>query len=188
MENAAREYPPRVEIINGKTFLMSPRPLIQHNVISSNIYFAFASYLRGKPCVPFSDGVDVHLDDKNWFIPDAMIVCNPDIIQADGIHGAPDLIVEVLSPSTMKNDRGLKMQAYARAGVREYWIVTPMGRSVEVYYNQRGIFVLDETYVECSELELSMMDDKERAAVKTEIKVSLYEDLFVNVADIFYRT
>lgn len=167
--------------------MMSPRPLIRHNLAAGNIHHIFASYLWGKTCVPFADGVDVHLDDKNWFIPDVMIVCNPDIIKEDAVYGAPDLVVEVLSPSTMTNDRGPKMLAYAKAGVKEYWIVSPLSRSVEVYLNHDGTFMLDGTYYDYSGTELARMNDEERAAIKKEIKVSLYDDLFVPVKDIFYR-
>lgn len=187
MDNLAQKEPPRTEIIAGKTVLMSPRPLISHNLVSGNIYRLFANYLQGKTCVPFADGVDVHLNDQNWFVPDAMIVCNPEIIKENGIYGTPDLVVEVLSPSTMRYDRGPKMKAYAQAGVKEYWLVTPLARSVEVYLNHDGVFELDDTYAVYSEADLSVMDEKEKAAIKHQIKVSLYDDLLVNVEDIFYR-
>jgi len=187
MDNLAQKEPPRMQIIAGKTVLMSPRPLISHNLVASNIYYIFAKYLHGKTCVPFADGVDVHLNDQNWFVPDAMIVCNPDIIKENGIYGAPDLVVEVISPSTMRYDRGPKMQAYAKAGVKEYWLVTPLARSVEVYLNHGGVFEIDETYAVYSEADLSVMNDEEKAAIKPQIKVSLYDDLLVNVEDVFYR-
>ena len=187
MMNAAPEYPPRVEIIDGKTMLMSPRPMLRHHIVAGNIYCIFAEYLDGKLCAPFFGGVDVHLDDKNWFVPDVMIVCNHDIIKEDGIYGTPDLVVEVLSPSTMKNDRGPKLRAYAKAGVKEYWLVTPLSRTIEVYLKQDGELVLDEVYAEHSVWELDHMDPEDRAAVKMQIKVSLYDDLYVTVADVFQR-
>lgn len=62
-----------------------------------------------------------------------MIVCNRSIIHDDAIYGAPDLVVEVLPPSTTKNDRGPKMRHYAEAGVKEYWIVTPIGKTAESF-------------------------------------------------------
>ena len=114
-----------------------------------------------------------------------MIVCDRSIIKDDGIHGAPDLVVEVLSPSTSKNDRGPKMVHYAAAGVKEYWLVTPQQKLVEVYYNVDGHFVIDETYTIYEDWELRQMSDEERAAAKTEIPVSLYDDFLVNLEDIF---
>lgn len=108
------------EIINGEVVYMSPRPLVNHSVVSGNIYTIFNSYLKGKKCRAYVDGVYIRLDKmknaalpgnykKDRLIPDAMIVCNPDIIKTDGIYArAPDLVVEVLSPSTSKNDKGIK--------------------------------------------------------------------------------
>lgn len=118
--NVACKEPPRVERIEGKTYLMSPRPRVSHNRVAFRIAHIFANYLEGKTCVPFADGTDVHLDNENTYIPDAMIVCDRSIIKDDGIYDAPDLVVEVLSPSTMQNDRGPKMRHYAAAGVKEY--------------------------------------------------------------------
>ena len=116
-----------------------------------------------------------------------MIISNRESIHEDAIYGAPDLVVEVLSPSTMRRDRTMKMKKYAAAGVREYWIVTPGTKSVEVYLNQEGTFELDEVYVDFTELELKAMDEEERQAVKWQIKVSLYDDLFVDVKEIFEK-
>ena len=111
------------ELINGKIFMMSPRPSYFHNQVSSNIYLIFANYLRGKRCTAIADGTALFLSETNHFVPDFMLVCDPDKIKADGVHGAPDLVAEVLSPGTAKNDRGPKMQVYESFGVKEYWLV-----------------------------------------------------------------
>lgn len=105
--NLAYQEEPREELLGGRIYMMSS-PTVNHSQIASNIYYAFRSYLKGKTCRPFNDGVDVYLTENDRVIPDAMIVCNKNIIRLDGIHGAPDLIVEVLSPGTAKNDRGYK--------------------------------------------------------------------------------
>lgn len=90
MGNTIFKEEPRYEIINGKTVMMSPSSAVNHNTIITNITRIFGNYLDGKRCRNFSDGVDVHLDDKNTVIPDAMIICNRDIIKNDGIYGAPE--------------------------------------------------------------------------------------------------
>ena len=185
MENLAYREPPRVERIEGKTYLMSPRPRGKHNRVAFNIARIFEDYLAGKTCMAFCDGTDVFLDDQNWYIPDAMIVCDRSIIRDDGIHGAPDLVVEVLSHATSKHDRGAKMVHYAAAGVKEYWLVTPQQKLVEVYYNDGGHFEIDETYTIYDELELRQMNDEQRAAAKTSIPISLYDDFSVSLDDIF---
>lgn len=78
------------------------------------------------------------------------------------------------------------MRHYAAAGVREYWIVSPIAKSVEVYYNEKKRFELAAVYTLFSEKDLAHMDEDERHAVQTEIPVSLYDDFRVQVKDIFY--
>lgn len=173
------------ELIGGEFVMMSPRPTVNHNRTSENIYSLFRSYLKGKKCVPFGDGYDLFLSDKDHFIPDMMVVCDRDKIQPDGVHGSPDLVVEVLSPGTAKRDRGYKLDAYARCGVREYWIVDTANQSVEQYLPENGRFVLHEVYVIYPDWMLARMKEEERAAVVTQFRCSLYDDLNISLDDIF---
>ena len=80
------------------------------------------------------------------------------------------------------------MRHYAEAGVREYWIVTPVGKTVEVYYNHNGRFEIDAVYTDFSDHDLELMDDDDRKNVCLEIPVSLYDDFRVKVKDIFVNT
>ena len=104
------------------------------------------------------------------------------------LQGAPDLVVEVLSPSTAKNDRGHKKDIHEQCGVREYWIVSPKEKTVEVYLLQNSRYVLDGHYTRYSEEELEEMSEEDRAAVITHFQCSLYDDLELSLDDIFYRT
>lgn len=175
------------EIINGKVVMMAS-PTMNHMFIAGNIYNLFFNYLRGKRCVPFQDGVTLFLDEKENYKPDMMVVCDPDKMkETDGVHGAPDLAVEVLSPSTWRNDRGDKKDAYERHGVREYWIVDPANRLIEQYVSENGRFVLREVYQQYPSYLLDKMTEAERAAVKTEFKCTLFDDLVIRLEDIFYR-
>ena len=169
----------REEIINGVT-MMSPAPSESHNNIMANILVIFRNYLRGKRCRAYGDNIDVFLDDENHFRPDASIICDRDKIKGDGIHGAPDLVVEILSRTTSKNDRGVKLKAYERFGVKEYWIVDPVNRSIEVYLNTESGFILDNVYAEKN---LERDFDSEEPVLK--LKVSLYDDLIVDIRDVF---
>ena len=178
----------RREIIDGQLVMTSPRPTVNHNRICLNIAVLFSNYLRGKKCSPFSDGVDLFLDDKNRFVPDFMAVCDPDKIQHDGVHGAPDLVVEVLSPSTAKNDRGLKKEAYARCGVREYWLADPENKTVEVYLPAEGRLELHEVYALYPDWQLKQMTEEELAALPKSFQCTLFDDLDILIEDIFYRT
>lgn len=176
------------EMINGKIILMSPRPSTNHNRISSNIYSIFRNFLKGKTCEAIADGMDLYLSETERYVPDGMIVCKPDIIKPDGVHGAPDLVVEVLSPSTARNDRGRKKDSYEAATVQEYWIVEPISKTVEVYLLRDYKLVLDDVYTVYPDYLLEKMNEAERAAVKTKFKTSLYDDLLVSLDDVFERT
>lgn len=147
------------ERLNGKAIAMSPRPSVNHNRISRNITNLFSNYLDEKPCEPFGDGV----------------------------HGAPDLVAEILSPGTAKNDRGYKQEVYEKAGVKEYWIINPTDKSIEQYFLEEERFVLHDVYSIRPEWELERMTKEERAALPTAFKYSLYDDLLISLEDIFSR-
>jgi len=189
----------RYEILDGKIVYMAPRPSVEHHSVADNIFWIFRGYLKGKKCRTFSDGVYVRLDKikditlpeknkKDRVIPDVMIVCNPDTIKPDGIYGAPDLIVEVLSPRTAKNDKSTKKDMYESIGVREYWIVDVPSRLIEVYLLTDGKYVLDNTYHQYTKIEIEMIMDDDTIEDKTfitEFKTSLYEDLAISIDDVF---
>ena len=185
--NLAYQDYPSEELIGGKLVAMSPRPSINHNRVIGNIYRIFAHYLNGRKCEPFADGVDLYLTETDRFIPDMMVVCGPDKIKPDGVYGPPDLVVEVLSPSTARYDRGHKKDVYARCGVREYWIVSPGDRTVEQYLLEEGQLALHETYGLELEVILNKMSQEERDAIPTEFKCSRFDDLVIQIADIFER-
>ena len=126
--------------------------------------------------------------EEDHFIPDFMVICDPDKVKWDGIHGAPDLVVEVLSHSTMRNDRARKKDVYAKCGVREYWIVSSGDKSVEVYRADGAGFILHDIYTQYSAWELAKMSEEERAALVTHFKCSLFDDLDISLERIFYRT
>ncbi len=187
-ENLAYQEERREELIGGKVVAMSPRPSFNHNRVAFNIAVLFDNYLKGKKCTPFSDGTDLYLTEDDRFIPDVMIVCDPDKIKSNGVHGAPDLVVEVLSPSTMRNDKTHKKDVYARCGVREYWIVSPEEKSVEVYRADGGELVLHDIFALHPDWQLAQMSEEERAAVATHFQCSLFDDFDISLEDIFYRT
>lgn len=185
IENTIFREDPSCEIINGKTIRMSPKPSLNHTRISRNIDRLFGRYLDGKRCEAFPDGVELHLDDNNVVIPDAMIVCNKDIIKGRGIYGAPDLIVEVLFPSTAKRDRGYKKQLYEKHGIKEYWIVDVLGKSIEVHLLKNRKFELDNVYTLYPEEEWEEMTEEERNEAILSFHVSLYPDFIIDIREIF---
>ena len=168
-DNLAYQEELRDEMLDGEIVMMSPRPAVNHNLAMGNIYRAFANLLEGKKCLPFADGTDVYLTPKDRVIPDVMIICRKEIIKRNGIHGVPDLIVEVLSHGTEKKDRGYKKDLYEKCGVKEYWLVDTENRVVEVYLLRDKKYVLDEVYKVFPEyIELSA---NEKARYKNEVQI-----------------
>ena len=180
--NLAYAYDCREELINGKVVAMSPAAS-NHNRIAGDIYGIFWSYLRGKKCEPFGDGEAVYLTEVEHYVPDFMVVCDPDKVKSNGVHGAPDLVVEVLSPGTTKNDRGRKMDVYGQCGVREYWIVIPNEKTVEQYIQDNGRLVLHDVYF----IPPDYTPEKELAEIAKEFQCSLFDDLTIRLEDIFER-
>ncbi len=131
----------RWELIDGIAYNMSPAPNRRHQGISMELSAQFHSYLRDKPCKAYHAPFDVRLpegdeaDEETSTVvqPDLVVVCDPDKLDDKGCRGAPDLVVEILSPSTSGRDLKLKFNLYERRGVREYWIVDPTGGTVMVF-------------------------------------------------------
>jgi len=124
----------RREIVEGELFV-TPSPDLNHQRISRRMGFALAKYLETRPIGEiFTAPLDVILSNFDVLEPDLLIVLNErrDILKT-WVEGAPDLVVEILSPTTALRDRGPKLKAYARHGVREYWIVDPEQRAIEVF-------------------------------------------------------
>ncbi|MBQ9346433.1 MAG: Uma2 family endonuclease [Oscillibacter sp.] len=148
----------------------------------------FNYFLKGRTCEPFGDKEAVFLEeDREEYEPDMMVVCDPDKVKADGIHGAPDLVVEVLSPSTARYDKGHKKDVYEKHGVREYWLVNPADQTLEQYVLEEGRFVLRGVFAQYPEFMLRRMSEAERAELVTEFQCSLFEDLTIRLEDVFNR-
>jgi len=185
-ENLAYELEIPEELLDGVPVAMSPRPSVRHNFIAWNVYSIFRAFLKNKPCKPFADGEDLYLSEKDHFIPDMMVVCKKDKIQKNGVYGAPSLVVEVLSPSSSKRDRGYKKNAYEAAGVREYWIVDPSNFSVEVYLLQNGKYILDDVYTLYRQYEKEeCLTEEEKAAIPESFSCRLFPSLEIPLEDVF---
>jgi Uma2 family endonuclease len=131
----------RWEVLNGVPYNMTPAPHPRHQEVQQNLSLEFGTYLRGKSCRVYPAPLDVRLfadgkqdDDVTTIVqPDLSIICDPGKIDARGCLGAPDLVVEISSPSTWKRDKNEKLRLYMKAGVREYWIVNHELEVVEVF-------------------------------------------------------
>ena len=146
----------RAELIDGEVFLMAPSPSRGHQRISFEICRQLGNYLEGKRCQAYSAPFDVRLFERDGDTPedvdtvvepDIIAVCDPSKLDDRGCKGAPDMVMEILSPSTQRHDRLVKLGLYQRAGVREYWIVNPEDQTVQVMLlDNDGILQLNEVY------------------------------------------
>ena len=179
---------PRYEIIGGEK-IMAPSASVYHSNAILEIAFEFKTYFRThKNGYVFTDDVDVHFDDKNVYKPDLVVISeeNKNIINWNkAIYGAPDLVVEVLSRSTMKKDLTVKKDTYEKHGVKEYWIVDPFRKTIDAYILCDGKFKLDEKYICYDEDELEELTEAERAEVKFEISPSIFPEIKIKLHDIF---
>ena len=169
----------RAELIDGEVFLMAPAPARIHQGISGEIFRQIANYLEGKRCLVYHAPFDVRLFEKDGddpedvdtvVEPDITVVCDLSKLDDRGCKGAPDMVVEILSPSTQRHDRLVKLGLYQRAGVREYWIVSPEERSVQVFLLSDGLLLPHEVY------------DREGIA-----KVNVLDGCFIELSKVFSK-
>ena len=127
----------RVELIDGEIYYMAG-PSATHQRILNFLQYTVYGYLKGKTCEVFSAPFDVYFqhqeeDTPNIVQPDLMVICDRNKITKKGCIGAPDWIIEVVSPSTAHRDYLTKLPLYAEHGVKEYWIVNPMNETITTY-------------------------------------------------------
>jgi len=143
-----REYyedPLKTEKINGVIYNMAAGTF-EHAEAVSNLFGTLNTFFVGKHCKPFTSELEIHLDDENTYRPDISVICDFSNRKRDGYHGAPSLVIEVLSPSTAYRDRGDKFDNYQKHGVAEYLLVNPEYLTVEQYALINGEYQLQATY------------------------------------------
>ena len=131
----------RWELIDGQAWSMSPAPMTRHQRLSRHLFTRLVEFLEGKPCEAFDAPFDVLLpagdeadDEVDTIVqPDILVICDKAKITEAGARGAPDFIVEILSPSTAKKDLSDKFSLYERHRVREYWAVDPDAQVVHAW-------------------------------------------------------
>ena len=163
-----RQWPDdeRWELIGGVAYAMSG-PSSPHQRLSSDLHGLIWNHLRGKTCQVFMAPLDVFLppihqmdeDDVDTVVqPDLLVVCDPSKIRNRGIWGAPDLAVEILSPSTSRKDQNEKYNLYERSGVKEYCVVDPAGHWIQQYVlGADGRFSIEVTFEKQGTLECQVL-------------------------------
>ena len=158
----------RAELIDGKFYDMAPPSRI-HQEISYQLSRVIGNYIaeKGGNCkvYPAPFAVNLDADDKDWVEPDISVICDPNKLTDRGCSGAPDLIIEIVSPSSRKMDYSLKNTIYSQADVREYWIVDPVKERVTVYHYEEDAAPTIYTFAQ-------------------PITVGIYKDLTITIANL----
>jgi len=140
----------RLEILKGKLFKMTPAPNRMHQRLSGVIFNRVFQFLKGQPCHVYAAPFDVRLSRKNTadesvttvFQPDICVICDLTKLDDRGCVGAPDIVVEILSPGNNKKELRNKYEIYEEAGVQEYWIIWPLEKTFLKYtLNEAGKYV-----------------------------------------------
>ncbi len=157
----------RWEIFRGEAYLMTPAPPRRHQEISVELTRQFSNFLLGKACRVYAAPFDIRLGDsteKDEDIltvvqPDISVICDPVRLDERGCLGAPDLIIEILSPGTSRRDWKDKFSLYEEFGVREYWIVDPAAKTVVVFIlGNDGRYGRPEVYTEEDSLPVGLLE------------------------------
>ena len=161
----------RSELIDGQLYDIAPPSRIHQEIVSGILYLLkkhIESKKGGCKVYPAPFAVNLDADDKNWVEPDISVICDPDKLTDRGCSGAPDFIVEVVSPGSRRMDYAHKVSLYLESGVREYWIVDPLKKCTTVYLNEQ--------------------DPSELAPIifpyESNIKVGIYADLSINISQL----
>ena len=144
----------RWELLDGVAYNMAPAPTTIHQSVTGNLFGILFGLLRGHPCRVFSSPIDVLLplgneadEEVDTVVqPDILVTCRPDIVREKNLRGAPDWVIEVLSPATAKKDEGVKRDLYQRAGVKEYWLVHPIDHTLIRYRLLKGSYGLPDVF------------------------------------------
>ena len=160
----------RYELIDGVPFMMST-PNTAHQRVSINLVGTLGTYLKGKKYKAFAAPFDIRFnwDSKNNTVvqPDVVVYCDVNKLDEQGGKGAPDLVIEILSPSTFKRDKGIKRALYENFKVKEYWIVDPGNCVIEAFTLKNDLYHVE------------IYDQKDT------IPVGIFEDFSIDLSEIF---
>ena len=180
------DNPYKTEMIDVLKIVQLAAPSPKHNRVVVNITQILGRHFKGKSCQVFAEGVEVHLfNDDDYVMPDLLVLCDPNKIKDNGIYGSPDLIAEVLSPSTANMDRGRKKELYAKAGVKEYWIVDHNAKSVEVHVLDNEQYVLDYVYYVFNDYDFEGMTEEKKESFRFTIISPAFPELSIELSEVF---
>jgi Uma2 family endonuclease len=157
---------------------------IYHDAVVVNLIWLFGCYLRGNMCKLYTHAVKVMLKSGKWFYPDVSVVCDRSRVSEYHIDGSPDLVVEVLSPSTAPDDLQKKLPAYFENGAKEVWIVSPRDRIVYVYGSVAAFEVFP--FVGQAERE-NISEEKFKRVARDQVESKVFPEFRPLLSEIFYN-
>jgi len=178
-------YFPVIEKIKGKIYKMA-RPAIPHSRAKVSINRILGNHFYGREC-EFFDEPQVQLG-ENEVAPDACVVCDPSKVTETKIIGAPDLVIEILSPSTGKKDRTEKRILYGEHGVKEYWMIEPKIGSVEIWLlhlNGTELKLHDTVYLQSEEVKGNLIKYGGQNMITEEFTSPTFPDLTIQLSELF---
>jgi len=158
----------RWELINGTAYNMTPAPNRRHQEIAGALFNKFYNFLKGKKCkvymAPFDVRIPLFNEDEdaitNIVQPDLLIICDKNKLDSKGAIGAPDLVVEILSPSTAAKDLREKMALYEQAGVLEYWLIDPHDNIVMIHKLVQNAYGRAEIFAESENIQVALFNNE----------------------------
>ncbi|MCW3805405.1 Uma2 family endonuclease [Plebeiibacterium marinum] len=170
------QFQEHLELIRGRIFRMTPAPTRRHQKASFKLSLQIGNYLNNRSCEVYTAPFDVRFpkeggDDNTYTVvqPDICVICDKSKLDDRGCVGAPDFIIEILSPTTGAKDATIKFDLYEEQGVREYWMVYPGEHLLDVFLlDDKGKYQFVKKYTQ---------DDK--------VKVNVFEDLYVDMSEVF---
>lgn len=158
----------RAELIDGQIYNMAP-PSPLHQKFVALLTTAIQNYITEKTgsceVYPAPFAVFLNQDDRNYVEPDISVICDPNKLNDRGCNGAPDFIIEIVSPSSQRMDYLTKLFKYRTAGVREYWIVNPITKTAQVY-------------------RFGSVEDSTQYSFDAEISIGIYDDCTICISDL----
>lgn len=148
------DSPERYELIDGEAVLLAA-PSTSHQLVSAELMRQLANFLEGKHCKAIAAPFDVRLfekeddspEDVDTIVqPDITVICDGSKLDERGCKGAPELVMEIISPGSQRHDRLVKFNLYQRAGVGEFWLVDPVSSSIQVFLRKDGYLLPHEVY------------------------------------------
>ena len=170
------DSPERYELIDGEAVLLAA-PSTSHQLVSAELMRQLANFLEGKNCKAIAAPFDVRLFEKEAgspedvdtvVQPDISVVCDKSKLDERGCKGAPEMVIEIISPGSLRHDRLVKFNLYQRAGIGELWLVDPAGRSIEVFLLRDGSLLPHEVYT-----------------IKDIAKVNTLDGCFIEIGKVF---